>query len=65
MTHSREDQPCLAQVFGGVQLHLVLADPALRDEALGILRGLIERVVVHPGEDGPQIESRGRDRADG
>jgi site-specific DNA recombinase len=35
---------------------VVLTDPALRDEALGILRGLIERVVVHPGDDGPQIE---------
>jgi hypothetical protein len=28
----------------------------LRDEALGILRGLIERVVLHPAEDGLQVE---------
>ncbi|HEX6113544.1 MAG TPA: hypothetical protein VFZ10_14655 [Geminicoccaceae bacterium] len=33
-----------------------LADPAIRDEAFEILRGLIERAVVHPGDDGPQIE---------
>jgi hypothetical protein len=28
----------------------------LRDEAPGILRGLIERVVLHPAEDGLQVE---------
>jgi site-specific DNA recombinase len=50
--------PNLAQVYRGKveRLHLALADPALRDEALGILRGLIERVVIHPAEDGPQVE---------
>ena len=50
--------PNLAQVYRGKveRLHVALADPAIRDEALGLLRGLIERVVVHPGEDGPQIE---------
>jgi hypothetical protein len=37
----------------------VLADPTLRDEALGILRGSIERAVVHPGDVGPQIELAG------
>ena len=50
--------PDLAQVYRGQveRLHLALADPALRDEALGILRGLIERVVIHPSEDGLQVE---------
>jgi hypothetical protein len=33
------------------QLHEALADPSVRDEALGILRGLIE-AVVHPEENG-------------
>jgi len=50
--------PNLAQVYRTKveQLHVVLTDPGLRDEALAILRGLIERVVVHPGDEGPQIE---------
>jgi hypothetical protein len=30
--------------------------PGLREEALGIPRGLIERVAIHPAEDGLQIE---------
>ena len=34
----------------------------MRDEALGILRGLIERVVIHPAEDGLQIELVGEIR---
>ena len=38
------------------RLHEALADPGLRDEALGILRGLIERVIVHPAEEGLQVE---------
>ena len=33
-----------------MRLHETLEDPAARDEALTILRGLVERVVVHPGE---------------
>jgi hypothetical protein len=37
-------------------LHEAFTDPGLRDDALDILRGLIERVVVHPGDAGPQIE---------
>jgi site-specific DNA recombinase len=47
--------PNLAQVYRGKveRLHEALADPALRDEALGILRGLIERVVIHPTADSP------------
>jgi site-specific DNA recombinase len=50
--------PNLAQVYRAKveRLHEALADPALRDEALGILRGLIERVVIHPVEDGLRIE---------
>ena len=50
--------PNLAQVYRNKveQLHVALADPATRDEAFELLRGLIERVVVHPGDDGPQIE---------
>jgi hypothetical protein len=50
--------PNLAQVYRGKveRLHEALADPGLRDEALGILRGLIERVEIHPGEDGLQVE---------
>ena len=47
--------PNLAQVYRRKveRLHEALADPALRDEALGLLRGLIERVVLHPAaEDG-------------
>jgi site-specific DNA recombinase len=48
----------LAQVYRAKveRLHEALADPGLRDEALGILRGLIERVVIHPAEDGLQVE---------
>jgi site-specific DNA recombinase len=50
--------PNLAQVYRAKieRLHEALADPGLRDEALGILRGLIERVVIHPAEDGLQVE---------
>ena len=50
--------PNLAQVYRGQveRLHEALAEPGLREEALGILRGLIERVVIHPSDDGPQVE---------
>jgi site-specific DNA recombinase len=50
--------PNLAQVYRAKveRLHEALADPGLRDEALGILRGLIERVVIHPAQDGFQVE---------
>ena len=50
--------PNLAQVYRGQveRLHEALADPALRDEALGSVRGLIERVVLHPAEEGLQVE---------
>ena len=50
--------PNLAQVYRRKveRLHEALADPALRDEALGLLRGLIERVVLHPAGDGQEVE---------
>jgi hypothetical protein len=38
------------------ELEKALDDPALRDEALGILRGLIERVELTPTRDGFEIE---------
>jgi site-specific DNA recombinase len=38
------------------RLHEVLADPGLREEATEILRGLIERVVIHPAGDSFQVE---------
>jgi len=50
--------PNLAQVYRAKveRLHEALTDPALRDEALGLLRGLIERLVLHRTEDGLQVE---------
>ena len=36
-----------------------LADPGLHTEALGLIRGLIERVEVHPAEGGFHIELTG------
>lgn len=38
------------------ELHTALADPELRGEALDIIRSLIERVELHPAEDGFRIE---------
>jgi site-specific DNA recombinase len=48
----------VAQVYRAKveRLHEALAHLRLRDDALGILRGLIERVVIHPAEDGLQVE---------
>jgi site-specific DNA recombinase len=37
-------------------LHQTLRDPVTRDEALGLIRGLIEQVIVHPSADGPELE---------
>jgi site-specific DNA recombinase len=34
--------------------------PTCRDEAFNILRDLIERITVHPGEKGPEIELTGK-----
>jgi hypothetical protein len=41
------------------QLHAALTHPSTRDEAFAILRQLIERVAVHPREDGIEIELEG------
>ena len=38
------------------ELHTALADPELRGETLEIIRGLIERVELHPDEGGFRIE---------
>jgi hypothetical protein len=53
--------PNLARVYRQQveQLHEALGDPAIRDEALSILCGLIERVVLHPADDGLQVEILG------
>lgn len=40
-------------------LHRALIHPATRDEAFAILRQLIERVTVHPREEGVEIELQG------
>ncbi len=37
-------------------LHKTLAEPATRPEAIEILRGLVERVVLYPIEGGFEIE---------
>jgi hypothetical protein len=37
-------------------LQTALADPKTQTEALEILRGLIERVVLHPADGGFEIE---------
>ena len=42
-----------------MNLQAALADPATQPEAFEILRGLIERVSVHHGEDGFVIELTG------
>ena len=51
--------PNLPQVYRAQveRLHEAFADPGLRDEALGILRGPIQRTVVHPGDDGPHVRA--------
>ena len=50
--------PNLAQLYREkvANLHSALADPELRTEALELIRGLIERVDLHPAEDGFRIE---------
>jgi hypothetical protein len=42
------------------ELDRALEDPALRDEVLGILRGLIERVELAPAPDGFESSSSAR-----
>ena len=38
------------------ELHTALANPELQTEALELIRGLIERVELHPAEEGFRIE---------
>ena len=53
--------PGLAEIYRRKveNLHGALADPGTRDEALGLLRGLIERIELHPIENGFEIELTG------
>ncbi len=50
--------PNLAEIYRRKveTLHEALAEPQTRDEALGLLRGLVERIDVHPIEGGFEIE---------
>jgi site-specific DNA recombinase len=50
--------PNLAELYRQkvAALHEALAEPATRDEALGVLRGLVERVVLQPLEKGFEVE---------
>jgi hypothetical protein len=54
--------PNLAELYRRkvADLGVALEDPTLRDEALGILRGLVERVDLHPTADGFDIEFVGQ-----
>jgi site-specific DNA recombinase len=50
--------PNLAQVYRRQveRLQHALNDPQIRDEAIRLLRGLIERVTIRPVKDGLEIE---------
>ena len=50
--------PNLAQVYAEKveHLHEALQDPGIRDEAVPILRTLIEKIIVQPGPDGLEVE---------
>ena len=50
--------PNLAEVYRNqaLRLHEALADDRTRTEATELLRGLVERILLHPGEHGTQIE---------
>ena len=39
-----------------VALRDALADLEIRDEALDALRGLVERIIIHPLDQGHEIE---------
>jgi len=54
--------PNLAEVYRQkvANLHAALADPACRDQALDILRGLVDQVIMHPREGGFEIELIGQ-----
>jgi site-specific DNA recombinase len=50
--------PRLGQIYRGkvARLQDALAEPTHRAEALGILRGLVERVEIHAREEGLEVE---------
>jgi len=54
--------PNLAEIYRRkvAQLEQALQDPAMRDEAFAVLRGLIDQIEVHPTEDGFDIDFRGQ-----
>jgi hypothetical protein len=53
--------PNLAELYRRkvAELAQALEEPASRDEAIGLLRGLVERVELHPTDDGFDIEVTG------
>jgi DNA invertase Pin-like site-specific DNA recombinase len=53
--------PNLAELYKRkvAELAAALTDPGTRDEAISIIRGLIERVELHPTEDGFDIDFLG------
>ena len=53
--------PNLAQLYREkvAELHTALGEPELRAEAFNLIRGLIERVELHPAADGFRIELAG------
>ena len=53
--------PTLSELYREkvTRLRECLADPTIRDEAIGILRGLLEQVVARHGPDGWEIEVHG------
>jgi hypothetical protein len=56
----------LIQTAGGIaDLQMALADPGRRAEALEILRGLVERVVLHPHREGLRDRAVGEIAANG
>jgi len=50
--------PKLAEIYRSqvARLHETIAHESTRDEAIELLRGLIDRVLLHPGNGGPEIE---------
>lgn len=54
--------PNLAELYRRkiAELENAIEDPTLRDEALAILRDLVEAVELHPTKDGFDIEFRGQ-----
>jgi site-specific DNA recombinase len=50
--------PNLAEIYRDrvTRLHEAFTDETTRTEATDLLHGLIDRVLLHPGEHGPEIE---------